>query len=397
VGPQRAAVIAIALLALVLRLVIIAHSHGGQDLRMYTYFSRLALHGHDPFAPPHGGTFPGFDSNNPPVEVLVFAGLLWIHDSPTTLRVVFALVDVAVVLVIGLAFARSWQWRLGWIVFYAFNPFLLVAWTTFAEDKTLLFLVICAWMLALERHREWFQWLAASALTVFKFLGAFAVPALALDTFRRRRWWVLAPAALFLLAFALSNLPWFPHSLDAFSRRNQRLDLNPPIHASPMIILARLHLYAPVEAELLTVAAIVAVLAAFAARRIEIREALALSLVGGYAFLPDDAFNRLVLIALPVMLLLRFSLARWIAIWGASSVAALGAIVATRGVPHALSAIGGPLRAVFAHEGTARHALWMSLFPVVVLAFYVADRRTRSDRSVMAIASARSNAPIAAS
>lgn len=392
---QTAIVFAIAILALIVRAVIIAHSHGGQDLQMYTYFSRLALHGHNPFAPPRGGLFPGYDSNNPPIEVAVYAGLLAIHDSPTTLRMLFALADAGTVLLIGLCFPRPWRWRLPWILFFAFNPFVLVSWTTFAEDKTLLFLGICLWILALERGRQWSAWITATALTVFKFLGAFAVPALALDTYRKRRWWVLAPAVVFVLAFLLSNVPWFPHSLNAFSRRNQRLDLGYPIHASPMLVLASLHLYAPVEATLLTIAAILAVLAAFYARRIEMREALALSLVAGYLFLPDDAFNRLLLITLPLMLLIELSLARWVAIWTISSVAAFGAVIATHGVPHWLSGIHGPLRSVFARDGTLRHALWMTLLTATVLAIYVYDRRR--GRAPIAIASARSNAATIAS
>ena len=371
---ERAIVIAIALLALLARVAIIANSHGGDDLRMYTYFSRVALHGGNPFAPGAHGLYPPVDSNNPPLEVAAFTGLLALHDSPTTLRVLFALADVGVVLVIGMAFARPWRWRLAFAAFYAFNPFLLFAWTAFGEDKTLLFLGICAWMLALERGRDWGAWLVATGLAVFKFLGAFAVPALALDTFRRRRWAVIAPALLFLVVFALSNLPWLPHSLDAFSRRNQRLGLNPPLHASPMLILFRLHIYDPLEPKLLTAAAILVVLALFAARRIDMREALALSLFAGYIFLPDDAFNRLLLIALPLMLLLELSLARWIAIWAISCVAALGAVVATRGVPHVLHGIAGPLRTLFGTEGTARHALWMLLLTAFVFGLYVTDR-----------------------
>jgi len=392
---QRAIVIAIAILALATRILLIAHSHGGQDLQVYTYFSRLALHGHNPFTPPSGGLFAAYHSNSPPIEVAVYAGLLAIHDSPTTLRVLFALADAATVLLIGLCFPRPWRWRLPWVVFFAFNPFVLVSWTTFAEDKTLLFLGICLWILALERGREWGAWITATALTVFKFLGAFALPALALDTYRKRHWWVLAPAAVFVLAFLLSNVPWFPHSLAAFSRRNQRLDLGYPIHASPMLVLASLHIYAPVEATLLTIVAIVAVLVAFFARRIEMREALVMSLVAGYLFLPDDAFDRLLLITLPVMLLLELSLARWVAVWAISSVAALGAVVATRGAPHALAGIRGPLRSLFGHDGTLRHALWMILLTVSVFAMYAYDRRRA--RAPIAIASARSNAATMAS
>jgi hypothetical protein len=394
----RAGVIAVALGAFLVRLLIIAHSHGGADLRIYTYFSRLALHGLNPFALQPNEPIPLVDANSPPLEVAAFAALLAIHDSPTTLRVAFALADVAVVLLIGLRFPRPRRWRAAFIVFYAFNPFVLFSWTVFAEDKTLLFLGIAAWVLALERGREWTAWAAATALTVFKFLGAFAVPALALHSFRTRRWRALAPIGASLGIFLLSNLPWFPKSLDAFTRRDARLALNPPIHESPTLLLSRLGIYAPIEAKLLTAVAIVTVLGFFAARRIDICEAVVWSLFAGYVFLPDDPFNRLLLITLPFMLILDFSIARWIAIWVVSSVAALAGVVATRGVPHELSAIAGALRTLFAHEETVRLTLWMNLLPALVLAFYFADRRSPRTRArPIAMPSARPNPSTTAS
>jgi hypothetical protein len=364
----------VALGGLLVRLLLIAHSDGGTDLRIYTYFSRLGLHGLNPFNAPAGGLFSPSDSNQPPIEVAVFAGLLAIHDSPTTLRLLFALADVGVIVTAGLWFPRSRRWRTWFMTFYAFNPFVLVSWTVYAEDKTLLFGGILVWIAALERDRQWIAWLTASALTVFKFLGAFSTPAQALHSYRTRGSWVWRPIALYVAVFLLSNLPWFPHSFNALSSRNTRLSINPPIHASPTLILSRLGLYAPIEAKLLTALAILAVLALFARRRIDIREAVIWSLVAGYIFLPDDPGGRLLLVTLPFLLILRLSTARWIAIWVVSSIAGLATVVATHGVPHALSSLGGPLRTLFAHEATVRHVLWMNVLLVLVIAFYFTDR-----------------------
>jgi hypothetical protein len=381
----RAGVIAVALGAFLVRLLIIAHSHGGNDLRIYTYFSRLPLHGLDPFAAPHGGVFPPNQSDQPPIEVAVFTGLLALHDSPTTLRLLFAIADVVIILLIGFWFPRPRRWRGAFILFYAFNPFVLFSWTVFAEDKTLLFLGIVIWLGMLERDRQWWAWGAASALTVFKYLGAFSTPALALHSFRTRGSWALRPIGFFVAVFLLSNVPWFPHSFNAFARRNARLSINPPIHASPTLVLARLGLYAPIEAKLLTAVAIVVVLALFVVRRIDIREAVVWSIFAGYVFLPDDPFGRLLLITLPFMLIIELSATRWVAIWIVSSVDALAGVVATRGVPHELSAIAGPLRAIFAHESTVRHVLWMNLLVALVLVFYCLDRRAHRGSSATAL------------
>jgi hypothetical protein len=372
----RWVVLAIAVGALGIRLLIVAHSNGGDDLRMYTFFSRLALHGVNPFSSSVRGEFPASDGNNPPLEVAGFAALLGLHDSPTTLRVLFALTDGALVLLVGLAFPRSRAWRAAFILFYAFNPFVLFSWSVFAEDKSLLFLGVAALLLALERGRDGLAWVAAAALTAFKFLGAFAAPALAVYSWRLHRWRVLIPVTAFIGVFVLSNLPWFPESLRAFSRRDGRLGINPPIHASPTIALARLGVYAPIEARVLTAAGIAAVVGFFVARRIDVREAVVWSLFAGYVFLPDDAFNRLLLITLPFLLIMHPSVRQWLVIWVVSSIVALAGVVATRGVPHELKFIARPLRDAFARESTVRHMLWMNLLTMLVLVFYATGRRT---------------------
>jgi hypothetical protein len=374
-GGWRLAVLAITVLAVVVRVLIIAHSHGGSNLAIYTYFSRLALHGSNPFNPPAHGFINPIHSNSPPFEVGLFTALLAIRDSPTMLRLLFVLGDVAVLLLIGFSFPRPQSWRLGFMLFYAFNPFVLLSWTAYAQDKTLLFFGIAALLLALERGREWVAWLALTALAAFKFLGAFAFPALALHWFAKRRWWALAPAAAFLVVVALSNAPWFPKSLDAFSRRNDLLAINPPIHVTPTILLAKIGVYAPIEAKLLPVAGAVVALALYVRRRIDIREAMVWSMFAGYVFLPDTDFDRMLLITLPFLLLLAMSTGRWVVVWVVSCLAAVAGGVATHGVPHALAGVAGTLHSVFPKEGTVLNVLWMNLFTVLVLAYYFVDRR----------------------
>lgn len=373
-GVWRLTVTVISLLAVVVRLLLIAHSHGGSNLAIYTYYGRLALHGVNPFGPPAHGAIGTIYANSPPLEFAVFAGLLGVHDSPTMLRLLFLLGDVAVLLLVGLRLLRPLEWRLGFMLFYAFNPFVLLAWTWYAQDKTLLFFGIAALVLALERGREWTAWLAFTALAMFKFLGAFAAPVLALHWFRKRRWWALAPVAAFGFVLALSCLPWFPKSLDSFSRRDH-LTTIPPDHVAPTLLLVKAGLYAPIEAKLLPAAMAIIVLGLFYARRIDIREAVVWSLFAGYVFLPDDDFDRLLLIILPFFLLLDFSVRRWVVVWLVSSVEALAGVVETRGVPHALGGVAGTLNTLFARESSLRSILWMNLLPALVLAYYFLDRR----------------------
>lgn len=374
----RWTVAGVAFLALLVRVLIIAGSHGGSDLRNYTYFSRLALHGHDPFTPPQHGLFAPIFANSPPLEFALFSLLLRVHDSPTTLRILFALADVALILLVGFASRSPRPWRAAFITFYAFDPLVLVSWTVYAEDKTLLFLAITILIFALEQGRVFTSWLAAAFLAAFKFLGAYFVPVLVVYTLRKRRTQAILLLALFLVLFAASNLPWFPESVKSFTRRDQRLNIDPPIHASPTLLLSRIGLYARLEPRLLTAFALLVVLFLFVLRRIAVRDAIALSLFSGYIFLPDDSFDRLLLISLPFLLLVRPTRVQWSVLWAITTVAAFAAVVETRGVPHALAPIGALLRGLFSHEATVRDVLWMNAPVVAILVTYAVQRKRQA-------------------
>jgi hypothetical protein len=265
------------------------------------------------------------------------------------------------------------------MVLFALDPFVLISWTVFAEDKTIIFFWIALLVIALDRSRMYLTWFSATVLTVFKFLGVFAAPVLAIDSWRRRGTAAIAPVVGFVVVSLLSNAFWFPHSIKAFSRRNGRVGIDPPIHASPTLILSKLHVYAPWEVKPLMIALLLAVFVAFLYRRLTIQEAAIWSLFAGYVFLPDDSFDRLLLISLPFLLLVSLSWVQWLALWVWTCITALGAEIAVRGVPHVLHFASGSLQSIFGHDGTIAHALWMNSFVVLVLGiWWVARRRDGS-------------------
>jgi hypothetical protein len=306
---------------------------------------------------------------------------------------VFALADVATLLLIGFGSTRPRTWRLAFMVFFALDPFVLISWTVFAEDKTIIFFWIALLVIALDGERLCLTWFSTTVLTVFKFLGVFAAPVLAIDSWRRRGTAAVAPIAGFVVISALSNAFWFPHSLKAFSRRNVRVGIDPPIHASPTMVLSKLHVYATWEVKPLMIVLLLVIFVAFLYRRLSIQEATVWSLFAGYVFLPDDSFDRLLLISLPFLLLVSLSWRQWLALWIWSCVTALGAEIAVRGVPHALHFASGPLQTAFGHDGTIVHALWMNSFVALVLvSYWIARRRgdcwSRADRPPAAAAQA---------
>jgi hypothetical protein len=377
-----ATVVLVVAAALLVRLAVIAVSGGGDDLRVYVYFARLALAGRNPYEPPADGPISPDQAVNLPGEQLLFAGLLKLHDSPDTLRVVFALADAATIALIGSWHERSTAWRLALMTFYGFSPFVLYSWTGHAEDKTLLFLGITGLLIALERARYGAAWAITGALAVFKWVGAFWAPVLALDTLRARgARYAAVVVGLFLLVFGLSHLPWLPASLDAYDLRSSRTNLDPPLHAALLKPLADVGLYAPWMVKVGTPLALAAVFVAYARRSIGVAAAVVLSQLAAYVFLPDESDNRILLIALPMLYVIRLTPARMVVLWAISLLATAALVFQLDGVPHGPGALHDAFQRVLGAYGSTQHVVVMNLILVAVLVWFVLDARRGSARA----------------
>ena len=370
-------VIGVCALALLVRLGVIAASQGGADLRIYHYFSGLVLGGHNPFLAQPGAPIPIRHSNNQAFELLVFAGLLKISDHATTLRVFFALCDVATIALIAFAFPRPRAWRAAFIAFYAINPFVLVSWTGTAEDKTVALLLIVVVVLAIERARAVLAFGASAVLTAFKFLGATFFPILALHHWpgrgRRAILLLLVGAAL---VFAVSNLPFFPDSLRAYSRRQSHLSITPG-QAAWTQLLDAIGLYRPIVARVLTVVAGPLVWVLYLRRRLDAVEAIAWCVFGAHFALPDHSYAHVLLIALPFLLFLELSRRSWLWLWIVTTVSAVMVELAVH-PPSPGGALHDVARAVAGPYGSIRHVLWANLPLVLVLVSYARARRRAS-------------------
>jgi hypothetical protein len=370
----RRYVLAAAGLALIVRLVVIAATGGGFNLRIFDYFGGLIVQGTNPYDAPVGGEFSPAYGDNPPLELLLFAGLLEIHDSPDTIRIFFSLVDVAVLLTVGFFYPRSRAFRANFILLYGFNPLILEAWTGFADDKSLHLLCTIVVLIGLSKGRLVMSWVATGALGALKWYSVVFAPALAIESVRRHglRWGAVA-LILFAGVLVVSQLPYFPDSLDAFSRRNDRIDINPPIHAAITQLLAEVNLYETWVPRLLVPVSLIAIYALFLLRQLSIEETVVLSVFFSYVWLPDEGFNRMILIVLPLLLITRMSVARWIALWIVSTIAAAAVLVEFRDFSFPA------VESVFGAYGSVRHVIFVNVVMVTVLGFYLADRyRKRS-------------------
>jgi hypothetical protein len=356
--------------ALLVRVGVIAASGGGFDLDVYVHFARLTAAGMNPYDVPPAEPIGADEAVNLPLELLLFAGLLEIRDSPDMLRGLFALADTATIVVIGLWPGKSVWWRLALMTFYGFSPFVLYSWTGHAEDKTLLLLGITLLLIALDRGRWAAAWVATAALAAFKWIGAFWALPLALATWRARGPRFAAVAAGgFAVVFALAHVPFLPESLDAYDHRADRLALDPPLHAALLVPLADIGLYDPAIARVGTVLLLAGVYVWYARGGIEIAEAVVLSMVAAYLLLPDQSDNRILQIALPMLYVIRLTPWRMAWLWAVSFVAAAALVVQLDGK---LEAQLGPL---FGDYGSLRHVIVMNVLLASVLAWFFLDRR----------------------
>jgi hypothetical protein len=362
----RWAVLGLALAALLGRLLIAAHTGGGNDLRVYYWFAHLGLEGHSPYYPPATGfPFPARLGDNLPAENLLFVALLKIHDAKYTLRAFFALADAGVIALVGLYFPRPRTWRAAFIVFYAVSPLVLGSWTATSEDKTFLFLLFTLTVLCLERERLAGAWSSAAVNAALKGFSLFWAPMLAVHSWRARG---LRYAAIWVAGFvafyALSHLPWYPDGLQAYHRRDDHIRFRAPGHAAPTQILSRLGIYDPKIVQIGVPLLLIGVFLLYWREIIGIVESLVLAAMVALVLQSDHSYPRALFAALPFFYVIRLDRSRWITIWIVSTISAIVVYFQQE-----RGQLGG--------YGSLPHVLFANLLLATVLIYYVRDKLTR--------------------
>ena len=372
----RLVVVGIAFVALLVRFAILLHyrHYVSADLRIYYYFSHLILEGANPYDAPAGGSVDSSYGDFPAPEMGTYAALLNIHDSPLTLKVFFAFADFLTIILLGFLLPRSKPWRLSAMLFYGFSPLVLVSWIVVTEDKTVLFTFITWIYIAIERRATIAAWLGTGTLAVYKWIsGFFLVPFALWSSRSMSRKGLLAALGIFAITFVVSHIPYFPESLRMYERRQEASHIYPPVHASLTKVLYDLGLYETFFVQGFIYTALAAVYLLFALRKIDIKEAIALSLFAAYVALPNESFDRILLITLPFLFVVSLSLARWAAVWAVTIVTGAGVylnVMAPTPVPQSFVDAAGSY-------GSYRHLILANALMLLILAFYLWDKIVR--------------------
>jgi hypothetical protein len=364
--------------AFVVRIAVIAlYQKGGSDLQFFYYFGNLVRLGRNPYsaAPVALGGVDHVTGDVPPFLFGTMSLLLAIHNSRNTLRVASAVVEAATVLVI-LAFApRSRAWRLSVSSFVAFNPFTLIAWTAFFEDKAEMFFVLVVMLIALERGNFLISSLMSFVMAAVNWLIVF-IPALIVHTysrFGRRR--CIAYTSVFLAVYALSYSLYFPSNLEAYVRRAGAI--RQPYHASLDVFLSEAGLYSPMLIKIVVPLSLMLIYLAYFRRLIDVRETIVLTILASFVFLPDHTTHRIALTTLPFLFILRLTPSRMAMIWGAALLGAIADIVARYGVPvvGTSGSIGHAVEEVFGPRlGSPGYAFFANTLTFLMLGLFARDK-----------------------
>lgn len=289
--------------ALIIRLIIIINSNdGGFDLKLYTYFGSMMLHGLNPYLAPSNGPISPIYSDMSPLNLAVFAGTLAIYKHPSTLRLMFVLVDCITISLILLFWKRSFKTRLFLSILHAINPLVLWNWFYIAEDKPISFLLIVVTLLFIEYKKIWGAVITIGLLASYKFVGIFMILPLVFGFYRDKKTTIIQ-FMTFGSIICISYLPYFPTNLVIFSNRAFRLNLS-PCNQSPFLLLSTFGLYDPILATVIPLLFLLAVYSLFLLRKLELRSTLIFSVMLPTIFAPEIGLDRILFVTLPSLMLI---------------------------------------------------------------------------------------------
>ena len=375
-APSGFFIVTVAALALLARLLLIHYVtlDAGDDLRIYTYFGDLMAQGANPYDPPVDSPINRHYANIAPLNLAFFAAILRLWDSPAALRVTFAVVDALLLLTVGFLVRRPWTWRRDVMLFYGFNPLILITLVVNSQDKVVVLWLMALLLVAVEANRMVASIALTTLLTLYRWLGAFFILPLAL--YFARSWRALA-AMLggFGVAVVASHLVYWPDNLIIYASRSARTLIDPPIHASPTILLDAIGYYSPTFVPISIFVALAVAYALFAFEKIGIVELIVLVTFFTNMGAPEVPVSRILMVALPILWIIRLPAERVWVLW----------IVATAATFFVRPELGHTVLATLpvavqpAMEwllSPVPNALIMNTLPALLLVWYCIDKAT---------------------
>lgn len=353
------------------------------DLRNYYWPAQAALQGQNPYVLWASGQSGEFRADMAPLELAVYVATVAVWNDPRALQILFAVCDVINIILLGALLKQS-PLRLPFQIFYALGPLTLYNLVFVPEDKTILltltFLIFYLLLLPKEHVLRFRNLrfttapliiLCAALLAAFKWLSIFYL--LPLLLFVSRDWRAFVKyGALFAVVVGVAHLPWAPDWLYVYTFRFGRVVA--PMHISVGVLLNAIGWYDKTAMLILGVVALLAIYALFWRKRIDIFEALALSVLAGVLWTPDMDPVHLSIVVIYLLLIVDWTnLGRLVIVWLSSAwVAAVYALSTRTGFTR--YGLPDPRMIVGSYGSLPMIVLSYVLF-IAVLGFYLRDKR----------------------
>jgi hypothetical protein len=163
-----------------------------------------------------------------------------------------------------------------------------------------------------------------------------------------------------------------------------RIDLH-PTHAALTQLLAKAHIYTSSLVRPFIVVSILLIVLLYWRNLLTAGEAIALAVFAAYLPLPDEGVDRILMVTIPLLFVLRLSWRRWAWLWAISAVETVAFVIQETGPAAGQKIIG--------HYASIGHVLLMNPIMLVPFAWLVYDRwRQRPQPEEQRSVSARAHA-----
>lgn len=303
----------------------IGYSH---DLQNYYGVSQFALNGENPYKLYKFGESGEWVADILPLEVLFWSMLLfsthnYLQVVPHVIRIdtqiplmivqqiyfIFAFIDVLNIYFLGIIFQGS-KLRRYFQFFYAFNPLTIFMFTIMGEDKNVLFLLLLIIIYLIKKtakdsnfKKKLLVIFSAGALASFKWIGLF--PSIPLiyhysNNIKDRVLLFLSFSGIFIL----SHVPWFPYTLYIYQSRATYHLGGAGQQSLLTLIPNNLLIYAKYLYFILIISSLLIVYILHIFNKININEAVILSIFGFMIWAPNLSGDHIALISISLMLII---------------------------------------------------------------------------------------------
>ncbi len=370
------ALISVMIIGVVLRLLIVfgVEWMNDADLRNYYWAAQQAVIGNNPYRL-WSQNLSGPRSDLLPLELMLLAFAVRIGQAPIAIRLLFVVVDTAVLWSLFWLYLDRPLQQLLWVALYAISPGTLYFFTMTPSDKPFILLVFILILLFQEKWKNrWFSCypsLLTGLLGAFKWFGLFFAVPVAWESSRKRILRFFGYIAVIGGIFFLGHIPWFPDWAVVYRFRSMRFV--EPFHTGIAVLLSHIGLPMVKLYHPLMILSWGTVTWLYLKGHLDAPSTMVLSVISLLIWAPDMTPQMLFLLTLMALVVVKWDTPlRAISVWIGTSWMTLMTAAAIGGWGQALLV---PLKTISGAYGSISLVVWSHIMLGVSLYWLLQDRQ----------------------